>query len=86
MLVGAPRRLRKDAETSSFRGAGFARDPGIHEHPLQMSMGRPMFMGSGPGLKGRSGTAAEFFCNLLEARAVRNGKRGWLEAGDELAD
>src|SRR3954467_10056440 len=42
-------RLGKNAGTSSFRGAGSAREPGIQEHGREKSMARPVFMGSGPG-------------------------------------
>src|ERR1700720_2604185 len=59
-------RLRKNADGWSFRGAGFAREPGIHEHRLMKSMVWPVFLDSGPGPKGRPGMTAKFFRTLLE--------------------
>src|SRR6202011_3812740 len=47
-------RLRKNAGTSSFRSAGFAREPGIQEHGPEKSMDWPVFMVSGPGPDGPS--------------------------------
>src|SRR5438270_6368824 len=47
-------RLRKNAGTLSFRGAGSAREPGIHEHGPEKSVVWPVFMGSGPGPDGPS--------------------------------
>jgi DNA gyrase/topoisomerase IV subunit B len=55
---------------SSFRGAGLAREPGIHEHQLEKSRAWPVFMGSGLGLEGRPGTTAEFFRILLGRRGI----------------
>ena len=49
-----PSRLRKNAGTSSFRGAGSAREPGIQEHGPEKSIAWPVFMGSGPGPDGPS--------------------------------
>ena len=45
--------------------AGFAREPGIHEHGLMKSMVWPVFLDSGPGPKGRPGMTAKFFRTLL---------------------
>src|SRR5438270_5570199 len=42
-------RMRKTAGSLSFRGAGFAREPGIHGHQLQTSRASPVFMDSGLG-------------------------------------
>src|SRR5207237_1860053 len=47
-------RLLKNAGTSSFRGAGSAREPGIQEHGPEKSIAWPVFMGSGPGPDGPS--------------------------------
>ena len=57
----------KNADGWSFRGAGFAREPGIHEHGLMKSMVWPVFSDSGPGPKGRPGMTAKFFRALLRA-------------------
>src|SRR5690242_21928725 len=38
--------------TPSFRGAGFAREPGTQEHGPVKSMAWPVFLGSGPGPDG----------------------------------
>src|SRR5260370_22409020 len=38
----------------SFRGAGFAREPGSREHGLTKPRRRPVFMASGPGPYGPS--------------------------------
>ena len=49
-----PRGLRKHAGPSSFRGAGFAREPGIEAHRPKKSVVSPLFMDSGPGPDGPS--------------------------------
>ena len=48
-------RLRKNSEISSSRGAGLARELGIHEHGIAKSMARPVFLDSGPGPAVRPG-------------------------------
>jgi hypothetical protein len=48
-------RLDRDSKaTSSFRGAGFAREPGIQEYGPEKSIAWPVFMGSGPAPYGPS--------------------------------
>ena len=59
-------RLRKNAGTSSFRGAGFAREPGIQEHGSKKSMAWPVFMVSGPGHDGPSRNDARLFQHLAK--------------------
>jgi hypothetical protein len=53
-------RMLKNAEISSFQGAGKARDPGIHEHAPERSLAWAVFMGSGsgPGRPSRNDTRA----------------------------
>jgi hypothetical protein len=58
-------RLRKNAGTSSFRGAGSAREPGIPEHGPKKSMLSPCSWVPGPPLTGRPGMTREFFSALL---------------------
>ena len=53
-LLSKTSRVRKNAGTSSFRGAGFACEPGTQEHGLEKSIAWPVFMGSGPGPDGPS--------------------------------
>src|SRR6202047_3028576 len=60
-------RLRKNADGWSFRGAGFAREPEIHEHGLMKSMVWPVFLDSGPAPKAVPGMTAKFFRALLRA-------------------
>ena len=48
-------------------GAGFAREPGTHEHGLMKSMVCPVFLDFGPGPKSRPGMTAKFFRTLLRA-------------------
>ena len=57
----ASSRLWKKAEPSSFRSAGFAREPGSHEHRFLKSMAWPVFLGSGPGPEGPSRNDSEVF-------------------------
>jgi hypothetical protein len=52
-------------------GAGFAREPGIHEHGLMKSMVWPVFLDSGPGPKGRPGMTTKFFRTLLGLQQLR---------------
>ena len=68
------RLLRKNAGVSSFQGAAFAREPGIHEHLLKKSRAWPVFIVPGSALKGRPGTAAEFFRVLLLGRSRENAR------------
>jgi len=71
MIVGNLAGCGKNADGWSFRGAGFAREPGIHEHGLMKSMVWPVFLDSGPGLKGRPGMTAKFFRTLLGLQQLR---------------
>jgi hypothetical protein len=57
----AASRLLKNAETSSFRGAGSAREPGNQEHGPEKSIAWPVFMGSRPGPDGPSRNDARVF-------------------------
>ena len=52
--IGGTSRPLKNAETSSFRGAGDAREPGNQEHGPEKSTGWPVYMGFGPGPGGPS--------------------------------
>jgi hypothetical protein len=60
-------RLGKNAGTSSFRGAGSAREPGIQEHGREKSKARPVFMGSGPGPDRPSRNDTRVFQQLVHA-------------------
>ena len=71
MIAGNLAGCGKNADGWSFRGAGFAREPGIHEHGLMKSMVWPVFLDSGPGPKGRPGMTAKFFRTLLGQIALR---------------
>src|ERR1700730_4145392 len=66
MIVGNLAGCGKNADGWSFRGAGFAPAPRIHEDGLMKSMVWPVFLDSGPGPKGRPGMTAKFFRTLLE--------------------
>jgi hypothetical protein len=60
-------RLDRDSKaTSSFRGAGFAREPGIQEYGPEKSIAWPVFMGSGPAPYGPSRNDTRVFSALLE--------------------
>jgi hypothetical protein len=53
LITNRSNRLQKNAETSSFGGAGFAREPGIQEHGFRSQwVGRCSWI-PGPALKGR---------------------------------
>ena len=54
-------RLRKNSGISSSRGAGLARELGIHEHGIAKSMARPVFLDSGPGPEGPSRNDSRVF-------------------------
>jgi hypothetical protein len=58
-------RCLKGAMTSSFRGAGEAREPGIQKHGPEKSMARPVFMDSGSGPEGPSRNDTRVFGILL---------------------
>ena len=62
---GASQQVLKNAERSSFRGAGFARGPGIQEHGPDTPMAWLVFIVSGPGPDGPSRNDARLFSNLL---------------------
>ncbi len=49
-----PQQGAGNAEALSFRGAGFAREPEIHEHEPIKAVVRPVFLASGPGPEGPS--------------------------------
>src|SRR5271169_2302570 len=65
-------RLRKNAGTSSFRGAGCAREPESQEHGPDKSIAWPVFMGSGPGPDGPSRNNTRVF------QLPVSGSGGWL--------
>jgi hypothetical protein len=54
--IGFPAKERvKKCQTSSFRGAGTAREPGTHEHRTSSILEIQVFLGSGLGSSGRPG-------------------------------
>jgi hypothetical protein len=59
-----PSRVLKKAGTSSFRGAGSAREPGIQEHGPEKSMACLCSWVPGPALTGRPGMTRDFFILL----------------------
>jgi hypothetical protein len=57
--------LRKNARTWSFRGAGFAREPEIHEHRGEKSRAWPVFMGFGADPEAPSRSDGGVYPHLL---------------------
>jgi hypothetical protein len=55
---------------SSFRGAGFAREPGIQEHGREKSKAWIVFMDPGPGPDGPSRNDMRALHHLLMMRAI----------------
>jgi hypothetical protein len=69
----------KKCQTSSFRGAGTAREPGTHEHRASNILEIQVFLGSGLGPSGRPGMTFlgknNFFTRSFAGKAI-DGNRG----------
>src|SRR5215469_18915953 len=68
---------------SSFRGGGYAREPGSHEHWPEIPLVLSVFIGSGPALTGRPGTTREFFRILLSCSLSRVQTQFFVSAASE---
>ena len=66
--VALLRRGKKHQSFLSFRSAGAAREPGIHEHRTMDILEMPVFMASGPAPAGRPGMTVFVSSEFLPSR------------------